>query len=154
MESLGFQHKHIWGMNGLEAGAGNCRGGEQRLGSSSRTGNPGSSLCQGRAGVWKTRGTVWFRNNPRDPLDNWVEQNSWLSFKSYKKPQEKKKPKRCGVRGAPGWAVIPSRLSLLLLPPAFPGMSWSCCTNTIHGSVLTPNPATPAWPSGKWGKLR
>lgn len=67
--------------------------------------------------------------------------------------------------------VIPTRLSLLLspflgcpeAPPAPPnipssGMSWSCCRDTIHGSVLASGTKTSlqhlAWPSGKWEKLR
>lgn len=87
--------------------------------SSSRRGKPGCSLCprterefgrpEEQFGSETTRGILPQRGR------DWVEQNSWLSFKSHKKPQEK----RCGGRGAPARAAPTPRSSGMRFPAAW-----------------------------------
>lgn len=150
MESLGFQHKHIWGTNGLEAGAGNCSGGRAEAGQQLQDRKtrefplPWPEQEFGRPeeqfGSETTHGILWRIGLSKIP---------GCLLRATKKLRRRKKKKK--KMWCPGGCSCSPRHSQAT------GMSWSCCTNTNPASVLTPRDQTLlqhlAWPSGKWGKL-
>lgn len=181
----GFQHKHIgagrtdstqeWGIAVLGVQCLDSSSGEEIQGVPFATGQS-RSLEDQRNSLVQKQPAGSFRSEVGIGLSK-VPGCLLRAIKNLRK-------KRSGGRGAPAPTpqkqqdVIPTSLVQLPSPPALDpdsswgvqgcswsprhaqatGMSWSCCTDSIHGSVLTPRDQTLlqhlAWPPGKREKPR